>query len=563
MMGTAPRNILHRLGDAFQALKATPNPSTLYPTRQSVQGGFLTFPGWDYLQQNQQQGQDEKNAKLATASPWVFRDISAIAREASVATLDVKQRASGADEDIENHPLEVLWENPNPFMGRAWLLQWWIWQLLLYGEAYLYIVTDATGQPAEIWPLPSLYLTPVPDDKKFIAAYLWKKPGASAGIRIDTRPVVYSRLPNPFDIRRGLSPLCAALIEIEGDQAMARWNKNFFSKENATPTGLIAMPKDSLDADVARVRMEIAEFFGGNGTRRVAVARAGDLAWTPFDRSQKDMEFLNARTFNQKLIDTIFGIPEGFWSKDATRANSEGAKATMIENAVWPHLVMLAEDLNAQLLPAYYEAGLRAEFADIRPRNRQIELEEIKTYQLFTTVNELRKRVDMDELDDPRGLMFVSEVNKGTPIPATPAGEMTEAYIAEQEAAVEEEMPAEDEGALPAEEAPVEAVKGKTYPLVFMGRDGKPESAWEPQGAAADLDRWERKAIKAVKAGRKATVPFTSAAIPESEQERIRAALAQARDVAAVKAAFAEDTDALIDQEWDEALMWAKGASEG
>jgi hypothetical protein len=75
---------------------------------------------------------------------------------------------------------------------------------------------------------------------------------------------------------------------------------------------------------------------------------------------------------------------------------------------------------------------------------------------------------------------------------------------------------------------------------------------------AADLDRWERKAIKAVKAGRKATVPFTSAAIPESEQERIRAALAQARDVAAVKAAFAEDADALIDQEWDAALEWAK-----
>ena len=34
----------------------------------------------------------------------------------------------------------------------------------------------------------------------------------------------------------------------------------------------LAMAKDSLDADVARVRMEIAEFFGGNGTRRVAVA---------------------------------------------------------------------------------------------------------------------------------------------------------------------------------------------------------------------------------------------------------------------------------------------------
>jgi hypothetical protein len=29
MIGTAPRNILHRLGDAFQALKAQPAPAQL------------------------------------------------------------------------------------------------------------------------------------------------------------------------------------------------------------------------------------------------------------------------------------------------------------------------------------------------------------------------------------------------------------------------------------------------------------------------------------------------------------------------------------------------------
>jgi hypothetical protein len=65
-----------------------------------------------------------------------------------------------------------------------------------------------------------------------------------------------------------------------------------------------------------------------------------------------------------------------------------------------------------------------------------------------------------------------------------------------------------------------------------------------------------------VKQGRPASVRFESAAILETEQERIRAALAQARDVAAVKAAFAEEVDALIDQEWDEALKWAREASE-
>jgi hypothetical protein len=93
-------------------------------------------------------------------------------------------------------------------------------------------------------------------------------------------------------------------------------------------------------------------------------------------------------------------------------------------------------------------------------------------------------------------------------------------------------------------------------------RDALSEQGEQPIGdVAADRDRWERKAIKALKQGKPASVRFESAAIPEPEQARIRAALAQARDVAAVKAAFAEDTDALIDQEWDAALEWAKGAT--
>jgi HK97 family phage portal protein len=568
MIGTAyNRNVLHRLGDAWQALKQAPPPAQLYAQQQGVPTSYLSFPGWAAIERDTG-GQDEKRAKTAIQSAWVYRNINAIAKEISVAELIVKTLTKDEDEDVDNHPLELLWERPNPYMGRSFLMQFWAWQLLLDGEGYFYLC-PVGGDRYELWPVPSFAMQPVPHPREFIAHYLFKTPTMEKAVRIDKQYIIYSRLPNPFDIRRGLSPLVAAMIEIEGDLAMARWNKNFFAKENAAPTGLISMPKDSLDTDIARVRMEIQDFFGSNGARRVAVARAGDLTWEPFDRSQKDMEFLLGRQFTSKLIDTVFGIPEGFWSKDATRANSEGAKATMIENAVWPHLVMLAEDLTTQagLLLAEDE---RATFDDIRPRNRSLELEEFKTYQAVRTVNELRAMIGDEPIGeeqekkgaDPRGYMLVAEITKGMPLPATEASTMTEEYLAEQEAAAEEEEPTDDamvdEGAADATDAGMlPEAEGEPMP--------EPAKSVRADPRADERHKWERKALKALKRFGRAAVPFAPAHLSVDEHMRITEALKAAQSAEDVRAAFkaADDTDALITGEWAAAEAWAVQAQEG
>lgn len=551
--GTVQSTWLTRVGARYTALEsawkaAPPAPAQLYPPSPGQSFSPISWPGWDaYERQAQNNSVDERNAKIAVQSAWVYRNINAIARELSVATLQVKRLKPGAeDEDIQNHPLELLWEKPNEFMGRSFLMQFWAWQLLLSGEAYLYLCPVGEGR-YEIWPVPSWMMEPAAHEKEFIDAYLFKAGPQAQTWRIPRELIIYSRLPNPFDIRRGLSPLVAAMVEVTGDLAMARWNTNYFDKENATPTGVIAVPRDTLDPDLARIRLEIQDFFG-QGKRRVAVARAGDLTWTAFQTTQKDMEFLAGREFTSKLIDTIFGIPEGFWSKDATRANSEGAKATMIENAVWPHLVLWAEDWNSQ-------GGLmlrddeRASFDDIRPRNRSMELQEFGAYQTVRVLNELRAMIGDKPLDDPRGLMLVAEINKGTPLPATPAAEETEAYIAEQEAAVAEEapeeegdilpeedaaLPPEEEGELlPVEEEEVSPVKHINWNAVNLLREWRTEDA-----AAVDLGRWERKALKGLKRFGKAAVNFESLVIPLPEQERIIAGLRRATTVEEVKAVF-------------------------
>lgn len=549
-MSSGTATWLDRVGATFAALDSAfkarlPAPGELYPAKPGIGTGYLQFPGWDALER-QQGSRDEQNARTAIQSAWVYRNINAIAQELSVATLQMKELTPDGDQDIDQHPLELRWEQPNPFMGRSFLMQFWCWNLLLKGEAYLYAMPDGAGDIAELWPIPSWMMSPIPHPKEFISGYKFQASPSAQPLTIPAQYIVYSRLPNPFDIRRGLSPLAALMVEVTGDLAMARWNANFFSKENAAPTGVIAVPRDTLDGDLARVRMEIQDFFGGDGKRRVAVARAGDLTWTAFDRSQKDMEFLSGRQFNAKLIDTVFGFPEGYWSKDATRANSEGAKATMIENAVWPKLVMLAEDLNAQLVRQWYGEGIRATFEDIRPRNRTLELEEFKAYQAVRTVDELRKMIGDDEIGDVRGLMLVAEIAKGTPIPTSEPSLLMEEEIAameEEAAAAMPDEPIADE--LPAEDAPVEDVPLDEAEMV----------------KALHRQQWERKAIKALKSNKSAAVRFESAAIPADEQQRIRAALAAAEDAAAVRAAFkVADDDDLDDDVLKDALDWARKA---
>jgi HK97 family phage portal protein len=539
MQGTVQRNLLHRLGDAWTAFKAVPSPAQLYPPRQGVSTSYLTFPGWDRVEADAG-GQDEARVKRAVQSTSVFANMRAIATEFSSSELIVKERKGTKLEDVENHPLEVLWESPNPDMGRSYLMSFWAWSYTMVGKSYLYWL-PAGGNIKEIWPIPPFMIKPIPDAKNFIGGYAFRARPDSEVIKIPREYITYSRSPNLFDIRDGLSFLVAAMTPIEMEIAMGFWNKNFFDEQNGIPDGLISVNKDTLDSDLARIRQEIRDFFGG--TRRgVAIARETDMKYQAWGRSQKDAEFIQGADLVAKQIGRTMGFPDGYWSESANRANAEQARATMIAGAVWPLLVALHEDMNAGVIRRWWGEGFRAEFKDIRPEDRALKVSEQTLRIQYWTVNELRAEDGKDPLDDPRGEMFVAEVGKGTPIVATPAAEQTEEFIKKQE---------DEVAALEAE-----AGVGEGGDVVGETTEGGLPMEEEAPIKSTDLDRWERKAIKAVKAGRGALVRFESAAIPPEEQERIRAALGGAETVDEVKAAFKVADD--IDTEWDAATEWAK-----
>ena len=559
----ARRTWIERTLDLWREAKAAPSPGALYDAPRSGawsgRSGPMTWSGWpdrggtgDGLSGSGAARRVEPT-RQALQSVSVYACCQAIAGEISAARLLVKRRIGDeGEEDVENHPLERIWESPNPHFGRGALLAYWTWSLLLTGEAYLYFL-PRNGALAEIWPVPPWSIEPIPHPDKFIDGFAYRVSDHQR-LRIDNRYICYSRLTNPLDPRRGLSPLVAALASVQSEIAMRRWNLNFFGKGNAAPLGVITVPRDTLDGDLEIIRQQIWDYFG-SGERRVGVVRAGDMAWTAFDRSQKDMEFLAGLQEARVSINRVFGIPDGYWDKDATRANAEGAKATMLEAAVWPKLVLLAEDLNAQIAPRWLgDPDLRIAFEDVRLRNVAQELQQLGAYREFLTINELRRLAGYDQLPDWRGYLLLSEATRGAPMPAT-----VPAMLAEREARAADTAAAAGQAATlePAPPAPAPAPAGEGAPM-----DGEELTEPETDEVQAELKRWERKALKALKTGKRPDVPFESQILLIGEQRRIRDRLARATTAAEVKAAFrpapAEEIELRIDAAMDEALRWAR-----
>lgn len=505
-------------------VKALPRPGALYPSSLGASipySGPLTFPGWDKIEAS---AHGDRKARRALTNAWVYSNIAAIAREFSAAQLVVKERNGEELNDVDNHELEQRWRKPNLVMSRSYLAEYWIYSRYLFGESYLFLAPKGKSI-GELWPVPAQRMTPIPDENLVIKEYHYKvRPDQQRPIVIPAEYIVYSRTPNPFNPLRGLPPLDAAMLAVDTDLGQAVWNRNFFSEFNAVPHAVISLKPDVLDTDFVRFREELFDFFGGT-QRRTMVARGGDVDVKVFGATQKEMDFLGGREMNKAEIDRVFGIPEGYWSASATRANSSHAGSVLTNNVIWPLLVSLAEDLQNALVPEWFPPDTEITFEDIRPRDRELALRETASRLSYWTLNELRQEDGKEPLD----------------------GEIFELLPAQAAIAIAGtgviDLPSEDEDVAEevVDDTPADVAADPELAAALNGGELPPAS--EEFDAATEqmtkaLSLWERKALKRLKEGRKAAVGFEDPSLSTSMKLDILGALEEAETVEAVKAAF-------------------------
>jgi HK97 family phage portal protein len=373
-------------------------------------------------------------------------------------------------------------------MGRSYLWQYSLAWLYLDGNAYWFIQYDEAGQPLEIWPLPAQEVEIVPGDgARFVDFYRYSANGRA--FEIASEYIIHFQFPNPFDVFRGLSPLVAAMLPVDSDLAMAFWNGAFFGRDNVMPSSIInlkpaeGMRQADLEADMQAIKADLRENYGA--ARRKSLLTSYDavqavlLGW-----SAKDMDFIAGRQFTKEEIYQILGVPSGLLDKNATEANAALADKIFKEKTIWPVMCMLAEQLTAQLVVPAWGADCEAAFEDIRPANRQLELQEVAAAGGYLTRDEIRlKYWQLPALPDSEGASLGGPAAPG-PAAATPTPN------------------------------PLEALR------------------------AAELKRWQDHAIHALKRSGNPAQPFHTEYLEPERQSAILNALTAARSLPAIKAAF-------------------------
>jgi HK97 family phage portal protein len=434
-------------------------------------------------------------ATLYQKLSWLNIAISITSQIAASVPLKVYKESGDVDPEVKNHALVSKLRRPNPLMSRSEFFTATFSYYGINGNAYWWLnSTSPTSEPSEIWVVPSDMIRPVPDEKMFIKEYEYNY-GMGQSMPIPTWQIVHFKTFNPNNPFIGLSPIESIAVDAVADIKMSEYNAKFFGDNNARLPGILSFADNIGDPDWEKIKKDAEANAKRRSLMLLRNAGKGGVQWLMNTMTQKDMEFLNGRNFTKEEVFGMFapGL-SSILAINATEANAKTGKATLIDFKVYPMLCAMAEKMTNDLLPTYGDNEY-AEFEDIRITDRVLELQERAEYSKVHTVNEIREKYDGEgKLEDERGELMLVQLNTYTPYqpePEVPADESNEVMDAEGDTDIK-----------------------------------------------ADMLKWKRKALKAVKDGKSAAVKFDSDTLSDALVVEIQQGLQKAKTAGDVKAVF-------------------------
>ena len=356
--------------------------------------GALQFLGMDAPKQR---GADEMlQAYHATAALYLVQSRVSEA----VASVDWTVKVDG--EPSDEHPLNALWQDPNPKMtGRQFRFLQTAYRDIS-GESFLEVeeADSKHPSPVRLYPLPPPSVD-IEQRRGQVSARI------SLGDRSDSVPfgrIIHSvdgtNLENPYSRGRGMAEVLAQELEI--DEFAAEFLRAFFHND-ATPRTVVSSKHMTSDQ---RERLEDrwnARHQGAAKSHQTAVINGDELSVQRLSEQFQHLNVTDLRDWHINLARRLYGVPPEVTGQveDSNRATARAARQIMAEYVTRPRLQQLQDIWTNDIIPLFDDADrLSLEHSNPTVEDKEHTRGVMKDHPSSFTVNEIRDEAGKPPRED-------------------------------------------------------------------------------------------------------------------------------------------------------------------
>jgi HK97 family phage portal protein len=316
----------------------------------------LTSMSWGYLA-NRGSWTTSRYGLLQPGSTFDYqREVGDVYRNsAAYVCLAWLARNGGDDEqeEVDDHPLIALLNNPNPYMSYADL---WKATVLQYstGNAYWLKIRSAARVPVQIYPVPNWMIEPRSEDKTQLIEWYEYRPGSETYKLAPSEVIHFRNGYDPDNPLRGLSDFAYMMRELFSDNAVNTLIAA--TSRNMGIPGLIVSPEsgETITADdVAAIRDSLWQRTTGDNAGKPLVlsgaVKVERLAW-----NAREMQLAELRNGPSERICAALGLNTmavNLPSDSKTYSNYGESLKAAYHDGLMPLADAFAETLYRQLLP--------------------------------------------------------------------------------------------------------------------------------------------------------------------------------------------------------------------
>lgn len=282
--------------------------------------------------------------------------------------------------------------------------------LLLHGNAFVQILCDGAGAPAELYALRPERVSVETDRSGWAMGYAYR-----VGERVTRLPaaggedggaIIHIRAPHPLDDHYGLGCIGAASGAVAIHNAATVWNKALLDNA-ARPSGALVYDtgKDGgglSAAQFARLKEQMEAAFQGSGNAGRPMLLEGGLKWQSISMTPADMDFVQLKAAAARDVALAFGVPPMLLGLpgDSTYANYREANRALWRQTILPLTGKILDGIAQGLRPWMPGAGLSVDLERVPElSDERTALWERVSAADFLTVEEKRAMLGLPPLE--------------------------------------------------------------------------------------------------------------------------------------------------------------------